>query len=85
MLINRETGRSASSYDLEDSTFHPCVVSKDQDDCIEHLMEKNDCYEMSKKDGRLFHEYPLYCEGHPKPVCRGVLHLVYLTEPPYLT
>lgn len=28
-----------------------------------------------RKDGRLFADLPLYCEGFPKPVCRGVLHL----------
>ena len=32
--------------------------------------------ERRKRDGRLFLEYPLYCEGFHKPTCRGVLHLV---------
>jgi hemolysin III len=70
MLINRETGRNY--YDLEEST-----CSRDRDDCMEQLIieqEKN-CIDL-KKDGRLFLEYPLYCEGQPKPICRGVLHLV---------
>lgn len=32
--------------------------------------------ENRKKDGRLFLEYPLYCEGFHKPTCRGILHFV---------
>jgi hypothetical protein len=87
MLINRETGKIYS--DLEEN--HPqkgCIVDNGADDCLEHLIDHHhdhpfqidNCYEKTKKkaDGRLFHEYPLYCEGHPKPICRGVLHLVRL-------
>ena len=37
--------------------------------------EKGWKYEAKKHDGRLFPEYPLYCEGFPKPRCRGLLHL----------
>lgn len=29
-----------------------------------------------KSDNRLFPHYLLYCEGLPKPACRGVLHLI---------
>ena len=29
-----------------------------------------------KRDGRLFPEYPLYCEGLYKPYGRGMLHLI---------
>lgn len=75
------------------------------DDCMERIVDQSqhcvthsvggsqqilhvDC-ELAKKDGRLFPEYLLYCEGHPKPVCRGVLHLVRFTRsqsslPPFL-
>jgi hypothetical protein len=67
MLINRETGRTY--YDLEENT------SRDRDDCMEQFIEQDNCIDL-KKDGRLFLEYPLYCEGQPKPICRGVLHLV---------
>ena len=37
--------------------------------------EKGWRYEAKKHDGRLFPEYPLYCEGFPRPRCRGLLHL----------
>jgi len=29
-----------------------------------------------KHDTRLFPDLPLYCEGDPKPLCRGVVHLL---------
>lgn len=29
-----------------------------------------------KRDDRLFPDIPLYCEGYPKPIARGVLHLL---------
>jgi hemolysin III len=31
----------------------------------------------TKIDGRLFPEFSLYCEGHPKPLFRGLSHLIF--------
>lgn len=36
-----------------------------------------------KNDGRLHPDYPLYCEGMPKPKCRGVLHMVFTALLPF--
>ena len=65
----------------ESVTFGAVVVCKSDDDdlergdhCMEHFMDNDGC--SAKADGRLFAEYPLYCEGYHKPMCRGVLHLV---------
>jgi hemolysin III len=35
-------------------------------------------------DGRLYYQYPLYCEGMPKPACRGYLHMACLLLLPFL-
>jgi hypothetical protein len=32
------------------------------DNCVEHFIENDGC-DPRKADGRLFAEYPLYCEG----------------------
>lgn len=32
--------------------------------------------DLEKNDGRLYPEYPLYCEGLQKPICRGLMHLM---------
>ena len=37
--------------------------------------EENAIEKRNKMDGRLFPEVELYCEGFPKPLLRGVLHL----------
>lgn len=41
------------------------------------FISKNVIYDAEPlyKDGRMFNNYPLYCEGAHKPVCRGFFHL----------
>ena len=73
-----KTTRGAEAGDLADDFLehlidhqhhHLSVITSSADQYYEKTTNK-------KTDGRLFHEYPLYCEGPPKPICRGVLHLV---------
>ena len=41
-------------------------------------------YETAAKDGRLFNNGKLYCEGAHKPQLRGYLHAVFLIAFPYI-
>lgn len=41
--------------------------------------------DVKKFDGRLHPDYPLYCEGLDKPVCRGMLHLLSALLLPFAT
>jgi hemolysin III len=45
----------------------------------DHILHQKKC----ESDNRLFPDYPLYCEGLPRPVLRGVLHLVCLLLLPF--
>lgn len=38
---------------------------------------KDEKRRLKNKDGRLFPDVSLYCEGHPKPAFRGILHLFF--------
>ena len=40
-------------------------------------------HEWDKQDGRLHYDYPLYCEGMPKPTCRGIFHMICCIILPY--
>ena len=89
MKINRS---SRSDLDLEaflnesnlrenvngDPTCLPNGLDDPHSECIPPLRGLWD-----KKDGRLHHEYPLYCEGMHKPSCRGIIHLISTLILPY--
>lgn len=56
---------SSSGYDVESASI---IIDK-------HNQAMFRCEDLKKHDGRLFPEYLLYCEGMPRPVLRGMLHL----------
>lgn len=70
---------SSSFYFFISIYFFIFMNSKNYFEDLEDFKDNLDDFdsiEIRKKDGRLFLEYPLYCEGFHKPTCRGVLHLV---------
>ena len=60
------------NYNMQ-GELEPDCYSGDKGDCLPVLKNTK---QWDKQDGRLHPEYPLYCVGMPKPLLRGVLHLI---------
>lgn len=47
----------------------------DAEHSVHECDEESGAKSRKKNDGRLFPDFPLYCEGYNRPKCRGLLHL----------
>jgi hypothetical protein len=91
-MVREDTGNTAllarSLYKSSIRSDQDHMTTNDAD--IEAFLSENDSFlkkdvgvgciprrgEWDKPDGRLHYEYPLYCEGMPKPAFRGIFHLL---------